>query len=189
MRLSKVVALRIGMHSRGMRPAGGTQPTGELSVPHGFRNRSQEKGLTYFRCDRFFTVAHQWYVTLRGGAVIGPYPDRTEAKVALAKQLAGDLYSTAQGAAALDDNENRQTGELEELIRLSLECATQRRLGGDNSAYAWLMQRLDSLRQTPADPDRVNLQLRLLTSLCEDLDSGHGRSANEKNRAPLWFQG
>jgi len=140
-------------------------------LPPPIVNRRAEQGGTYFRGGRYFTVGHEWYVTLRHGLEIGPFPDREEAELTLARHVAERLAQRPGGLASLDDHGDRQATPFELLVREILGAYEQRRLRSENSAYVWVMRRLAELDKHPPRDIRSEMHRRALQRLLVELDS------------------
>jgi hypothetical protein len=143
---------------------------GAISESVTIHNRGSEPSRRYFRCERFFTVGHEWYFTTREGLDIGPYASRPQAEIALAKYVARRCATSPDGVAEMFHGKGRETTPLEAQVGEVLSCWQQRRLRSGNSAYVWARQRLQQLRQHPETFDHASIRSRVLEHLLRELD-------------------
>lgn len=135
--------------------------------PSRWLNRGSEELCSYFRCGRFFTVGHEWYVTTREGEDMGPYLYRVEAEIALVKFVADCFLSSDDGIDELYMRGENEMTPFESLVREVVICLEQRHLRSDNSAYVWIMQRLERVTEGLQDN---NIQARILERLLSEMD-------------------
>lgn len=146
-----------------------SEPDAHDPPPH-LLNRRQEPKVTYFRCGRYFTVGHEWYVTVREGLDIGPCISREAAELALARYVATCCLSAPRGTASLDNHGDREPTTFELLVREFLECWEQRQLRSANCAYAGVKRRLDALYRKPVQETADIRHAKVLESLLAELD-------------------
>jgi hypothetical protein len=137
---------------------------------HPVRNRRSDHGYTCFRGDRYFTVGHEWYVTLREGKDLGPYLNRDDAELALAMHVAKCCLAAPGGIAEMFAGAEDDTGEFEILVSEMVDGLEQRQLRGENCAYVWIKQRLDAIYMKPAQETYPLVRLRALNFLFGELD-------------------
>ena len=141
-----------------------------ISEPVAICNRGSEPACRYFRCERFFTVGHEWYFATREGLDIGPYATRPQAEIALAKYVARRCMTSSEGVAEMFHGKGRETTPLEAQVGEVLSCWQQRRLRSGNGAHVWARQRLLQLRQNPEAFDHASIRSRVLSHLLKELD-------------------
>lgn len=135
-----------------------------------FRNRRNDHRQTYFRAGRYFTIGHEWYVTLREGDDMGPYPDRDVAEMALAMRVAGDCVESPGGIARLFGNNEECASLFEIMVREMADGLEQRKLRSDNCAYVWARQRLDELYRHPAQQTHPVVRSKALNYLLYQME-------------------
>lgn len=134
-------------------------------------NRGSELEKTYFRCDRYFSVGHEWYAMTREGRDLGPYPSREEAELGLARHVT-DCFLTSSGYARQREAlSEREPTVLEVMVQELAGCWEQYRLRNENSAYVWAQQRLEALDRHPAVFDRAPVRARALHYFLAELDA------------------
>jgi hypothetical protein len=134
-------------------------------------NRGSEQEKTYFRCDRYFSVGHEWYAMTREGRDLGPYASREAAELGLARHVT-DCFLTSSGyTRKLDVHGKREPTVLEVLVQELAGCWEQYRLRNENSAYVWAQQRLQALDKHPAVFDRAPVRARALEFFLSELDA------------------
>lgn len=134
-------------------------------------NRESENEVAYFRCDRYFTVGHEWYVTTREGTDLGPYTTRHEAELMLAHHLTNHVLNISKHIGAIAERGERDATMLEVLIQELASCQEQSRLRTENSAYAWAQQRLAKFEEHPAEHDHADIRTSALKHFLSELDS------------------
>lgn len=137
---------------------------------HPILNRGPEHDRVYFRCGRYFTVGHEWYVTLREEKDIGPYASRDEAELALACHVTA-CFLAAGHIGQLDAHGGRDATVLEVLVQELASCQEQARLRNENSAYVWAQQRLDEFAEHPEKYGYVDTRVKALRHFLSELDS------------------
>lgn len=149
--------------------------------PLRYHNRRTEPERIFFRGGRYFTVGHEWFVTLREGIDLGPFLRQETAELAAARHIAGACIDSPGGIADLFHHTETEATEFEMLVRELVEGLEQRLLRSDNCAYVWTQQRLDSLRRHPEKQTRVSTRIRALEYLMDEFE-GHtpGDSWNER---------
>ncbi len=134
-------------------------------------NRGSEHERRYFRCDRYFTVGHEWYVTTREGRDIGPYITRAETQMALARHVTDCFVDRAGHIGQLDAHGRRNATVLEVLVQELASCREQARLRTENSAYIWAQQRLAEYEEHPDRHDHVGIRASALRYFLSELDA------------------
>lgn len=134
-------------------------------------NRGSERRHSYFRCGRFFTVGHEWYVSVREGRDLGPYTTRYEARMALACHVTTCFVGASGHIGQLDAHGERDATMLEVLVQELASCREQARLRNENSAYIWAQQRLEELDEHPEDHDHADVRASALRYFLFELDS------------------
>lgn len=129
-------------------------------------NRRSEDDCTYFRCGRYFTIGHEWYATVREGTDLGPFLHRMEAEVALVKHVADLHIGIAGGIADIFARSEGDATEFEKLVREVIEYWEQRHLRSDNSAYVWIMQRLETIN---GEQGHSEIESRVLERLLAEM--------------------
>ena len=150
--------------------AGTAADLSAMAEPLAIHNRGSEPACRYFRCERFFTVGHEWYFATREGLDIGPYATRPQAEIALAKYVARRCMTSSEGVAEMFHGKGRETTPLEAQVGEVLSCWQQRRLRSGNGAHLWARKRLLQLRQNPEAFDHASIRSRLLAHLLRELD-------------------
>jgi len=138
----------------------------EKFVLNGFLNRRSEGERTYFRSGRYFTIGHEWYVTVREGIDLGPFLYRAEAEIELVKHVADCQIAVAGGIADIFARSESDATDFEVLVRDVIECWEQRHLRSDNSAYVWIMQRLEAIN---GKQDHSEIESRVLERLLAEM--------------------
>jgi len=141
------------------------------SAPTPIRNRDTEQQHTYFRCERFFTVGHQWYATIREGRDIGPFGSRRQAELAVARYVASHLVDSPAGITELDRLGIGEYTHFVVLVQEIAACLEQRRLRSENSSYVWAKQRLDRPKRHPDEESHPQVRSRVLEYLLTEMDS------------------
>lgn len=115
-----------------------------------FQNRRSESAATFFRGERYFTVGHEWFVSVREGTDLGPFLHRGEAELAVALHVAEHCLRSPGGTAELSSHSEASVTEFELMVQEMLGCLEQRQLCSEDRAYSWTKQRIDALRKHPA---------------------------------------
>ena len=131
------------------------------------RNRRGEGEKTYFRCDRYFTVGHEWYASTRENKNLGPFLHHTDAKIALARYVAYQHVKTRKGIAKIFSRDESEVTPFEHLVREIVECWEQRHLRSGNSAYVWIMQRIEAIEKAPRHSE---VELKALKRMLAELE-------------------
>ncbi len=139
-------------------------------TPGDFRNRRSEPPRTFFRCGRYFTVGHEWYVTNREGIDLGPYVDREQAELGLAMHVTACCFARPGRIAELRKRAQHGLTSFEALVAEMVGCWEQRRLRSANSAYVWTQQRLERLNERPEGVDHLESRARALRYMLARLD-------------------
>lgn len=139
-------------------------------VSRDLRNRRSEPPRTFFRCGRYFTVGHEWYVTNREGIDLGPYKDREQAELALAMHVTACCFARTGGIAELRRRAQQGLTRFEALVAEMVGCWEQRRLRSANCAYVWTQQRLQRLYESPQGTDHLESRMRALRYMLSRLD-------------------
>jgi hypothetical protein len=126
---------------------------------------------SFFRSDRYFTVGHEWYVSIREGKDMGPFLERDDAEMALACHVTECLIDGYGFVAKLGGDEKRDLTSLELMVQELAACREQFRLRSEISAYAWAQQRLAEFHEHPTAYDHVEIRARALKQFMQELDS------------------
>ena len=159
------------------RPRGGSGALGAQRGSHleyqppRMLNRGLERRRAYFRCGRFFTVGHEWYVSVREGKDLGPYTSRHAAEMALACHVTNCFVSASGHIGQLDAHGGRDATMLEVLVQELASCREQARLRNENSAYIWAQRRLEEFDEHPQDHDHADVRASALRYFLFELDS------------------
>lgn len=138
---------------------------------HAMRNRGSEPRRAYYRCGRFCTVGHEWYVTVREGHEMGPYATRDEAELALACHVTSRfITSSGHIVGQLDAHGERDATTLEILVQELTSCREQSRLRSKNCSYAWAMDRLEKINGHPERFDYPGIRSHALKHFLSELD-------------------
>lgn len=133
-------------------------------------NRGLEQDHVYFRCGRYFTIGHEWYVTVREGHDIGPFASRNEAEMSLAGHVTACFVASGH-IGQLDAHGGRDATVLEVLVQELASCREQARLRQENAAYVWAQQRLDEFNEHPKKYGYIDIRVRALRHFLSELDS------------------
>jgi len=147
--------------------------------------RRNEQQRNHFRCGRFFNVGHEWYVANREGRDLGPFAERDDAELALARHVAEICFASHQDLGAMNADLDRRATDFEVLVNEILNCWEHKHLRSENSAYVWLRQRLGSLKRHSTLQHRPYMQSKILRSLLEELDKG-GRWPKDGRSLDPW---
>jgi len=138
--------------------------------PLRFHNRRTEPEQIFFRGGRYFTVGHEWFVTLREGIDLGPFLHQETAELAAARHIADICIDSPGGIADLFHHAETEATAFEMLVRELVEGLEQRLLRSDNCAYVWTQQRLDSLHRRPGNRTHVSVRIRALEYLMDEFE-------------------
>lgn len=133
-------------------------------------NRGSEPERGYFRCDRYFTVGHEWYATTREGQDIGPFATRNQAKMALANHLAERVFDIPGKTGQLAVHSEREMTELEVLIQEFATCRQHAQFRSENSAYVWAQQRLVRFEEHSVEHAHAGIRASALRHFLSELD-------------------
>jgi hypothetical protein len=119
----------------------------------------------HFRSERLFAEGHQWFFATREGTAMGPYRDRTEAKLALATFVA---HCVTEASAQTDEVDYRNdddtleamVGEMVSFLRIRLER-------GETSATVWGHTRILLLRDPKCSQEHRDWRASALEYLLE----------------------
>jgi len=133
-------------------------------------NRGSELPRQFFRCGRYSTVGHEWYVSIREGNELGPYATRDEAELALADHVTSCFIDSHGYIGQIDAHTRRDATVLEVLVQELATCREQIYIRGENAAFAWAKRRLDAMDENPESFSRVRARVHALTYFLRELD-------------------
>ncbi len=134
-------------------------------------NRGSESPRQFFRCGRYSTVGHEWYVSVREGCELGPYATRDEAELALANHVTSRFVDSHGYIGQIDAHARRDATVLEVLVQELATCREQIHIRGENAAFAWAKRRLDAMNEHPEKFNRVRARIHALMFFLRELDS------------------
>ena len=146
-----------------------SDPLAQPSALH-FRNRWAEPSATFFRGSRYFTVGHEWFVTLREGIDLGPFLERGQAELAVARHIAEHCLKSPGEVARLFGHRESDATEFELMVREMLGCLEQQQLRSENCAFVWTTQRIDELRRNPTASSQTDARITALEYLLDQLE-------------------